>query len=47
MVKVNYLKAVSLEQLTSKKDAVLKEMTEATAGKCKLEDLGSRYELLL
>ena len=47
--KSEYTDVVTLEVflLQEQKDPVLKEMTEATAGKCKFEDLGSRYELLL
>ena len=47
--KSEYTDVVTLEVflLQEQKDFVLKEMTEATAGKCKFEDLGSRYELLL
>lgn len=33
--------------LQEQKDSILKEMIEATAGKCKFEELESRYELLL
>ena len=33
--------------LQEKKESILKEMTEATAGKCKIEEIESKYELLL
>lgn len=33
--------------LQEQKDGILKEMTEATAGKCKFEEIESKYELLL
>ena len=33
--------------LQEQKDSILKEMTEATAGKCKFEEIESKYELLL
>ena len=33
--------------LQEQKESILKEMTEATAGKCKFEELESKYELLL
>lgn len=33
--------------LQEQKEQILKEITEATAGKCKIEEIESRYELLL
>lgn len=44
-----YTEAVSLKVflLQEKKDAVLKEITEATAGKCKFEEIGSGYEVFM
>ena len=47
--KSEYTDVVTLDVflLQEQKESVLKEITEATAGKSKFEDLGSRYELLL
>ena len=44
-----YTDVVTLEVflLQEQKDGILKEMTEATAGKCKFEEIESKYELLL
>ena len=33
--------------LQEQKETILKEMTEATVGKCKFEEIESKYELLL
>lgn len=33
--------------LQEQKESILKEITEATAGKCKIEEIESKYELLL
>lgn len=44
-----YTDVVNLEVffLQEQKDGILKEMTEATAGKCKFEEIESKYELLM
>lgn len=44
-----YTDVVNLEVffLQEQKDDILKEMTEATAGKCKFEEIESKYELLM
>ena len=47
--KSDYTDVVTLQVflLQEQKEGILKEMTEATAGKCKFEELESKYELLL
>lgn len=47
--KSEYTDVVTLQVflLQEQKDIILKEMTEATAGKCKFEELEEKYELLL
>ena len=44
-----YTDSVSLQVflLQEQKEGILKEMTEATAGKCRFEEIESKYELLL
>ena len=46
--KTEYTDIVTLEifLLQDQKESILKEITEATAGKCKLEEIESLYELL-
>ena len=47
--KSDYTDVVTLQVflLQEQKDGILKEMTEATAGKCKFEEIENKYELLL
>ena len=47
--KSDYTDVVTLQVflLQEQKDGILKEMTEATAGKCRFEEIENKYELLL
>ena len=47
--KSDYTDVVTLQVflLQEQKDGILKEMTEATAGKCRVEEIENKYELLL
>ena len=47
--KSEYTDVVTLQVflLQEQKDDILKEMTESTAGKCRFEEIESKYELLL